>query len=311
MKVSSGRLKTERTANEYRALGLSGGSGGQSELWWQSARLRRVGRGALAHGVLIGIGLLFLVPLIWMVSTALQTSRQVFTFPPHWIPTSWVWDNFVEVFRQVPFLRYAGNTMLICGSVVVGTLVSCTLVAYAFARLRWRGREAVFLSVLCTMMLPFQVTMIPLFVLFEKIGWVGTFWPLILPAFFGNPFFIFLLRQFFRTIPQELSDAARTDGCSDIRIFWHIILPLAKPALATTALLSFIWTYTDYLAPLLYLTKPSTYTLSLGLANFQGSEQSEWNLLMAASVWTLLPVVVLYFSAQKTFIAGIQTTGMK
>jgi multiple sugar transport system permease protein len=288
-----------------------GEGGPQAVPWWQTGWAKRLGRGAVAHGFLIAFGVLFFVPVFWLLSSSLKTDRAIFASPPQWIPTTWVWRNFIEVFRQVPFLRYAANTALIAGCVVLGTLISCTLVAYAFARLNWKGREAVFMSVLATMMLPFQVTMIPLYLIFHKIHWVGTFWPLIVPAFFGNPFFIFLLRQFFKTIPSELSDAARTDGASDLKIFWHVILPLAKPALATTALLSFIWTYTDYLGPLLYLTNPSTYTLSLGLADFQGMQQSEWNLLMAASVWTLLPAVVLYFSAQKTFIAGVQTTGMK
>lgn len=276
-----------------------------------SRNVKRVSRGAVAHGALMAVGVIFFLPVLWLLSSSLKTARQIFVFPPQWVPRSWVWHNFIEVFRQVPFLRYGLNTLVISGSVVVGTVFSCSLVAYAFSRLRWRGREAVFMSVLATMMLPFQVTMIPLYLLFHRFGWVGTFWPLIVPAFFGNPFFIFLLRQFFRTISWDISDAAKTDGCSELGIWWRIVLPLSKPALATTALLSFIWTYTDYLGPLIYLTRPSTYTLSLGLANFQGMDQSEWNLLMAASVWTLLPTVLLYFGAQKTFIAGIQTAGIK
>jgi multiple sugar transport system permease protein len=228
-----------------------------------------------------------------------------------WIPKKWIWYNFIQVFHEVPFLRYAINTLVISLSIVVGTVISSSLVAYAFSRLNWRGREAVFVSVVATMMLPFQVTMIPLYLLFHKLHWLGTFLPLIVPAFFGNPFFIFLLRQFFKTISKDLSDQAKTDGCSELGVFLRIILPISKPALATTALLSFIWSYTNYLGPLIYLTKPSTWTLSLGLASFDGMQYGQWNLLMAATVWTLVPTVVLYFCAQKTFLSGIQTTGVK
>jgi multiple sugar transport system permease protein len=272
---------------------------------------RRVARSTAAHAALVVVGVLFGLPVLWLISSSLKTSREIFIFPPQWIPSIWDWSNYESVFEAVPFLQYVLNTFIIAGSVMVGTVASCSVIAYAFARLTWRGREVAFLGVLSTMMLPFQVTMIPLYLLFHRLGWVGTFLPLIVPAFFGNPFFIFLLRQFFRTIPSEISDAAKADGCTEFAVFWRIVLPLSKPALATTALLSFIWTYTDYLGPLIYLTKQSTYTLSLGLADFVGMEEQQWGLLMAASTLTLIPVAILYFCAQKTFISGIQTTGMR
>jgi multiple sugar transport system permease protein len=281
------------------------------EMMRRPPSIRRISRSALSHAVLIVFGLLFAVPFLWLLSSSLKTAREIFLFPPQWIPAHWDLSNYSAVFQAVPFLHYALNTFIIAISVVIGTLISCSLIAYAFARLRWRGREWVFLSVLATMMIPFQVTMIPLYLFFHSIGWVGTFLPLIVPAFFGNPFFVFLLRQFFKTIPNELSDAAKVDGCREFGIFWRVILPLSTPALATTALLSFIWTYTDYLGPLIYLTKTSTYTISLGLASFVGMDQQQWNLLMAASVMAVLPTAILYFCAQKTFISGIQTTGIR
>ncbi|MBM3499709.1 MAG: carbohydrate ABC transporter permease [Armatimonadetes bacterium] len=194
---------------------------------------------------------------------------------------------------------------------MVGTLLSCSLVAYGLARIRWRGRNALFYGIIATMMLPFQVTMVPIFVVFARLGWVDSFLPLTVPAFFGNAFFIFLLRQFFLTIPDELADAARIDGCSEWDIYWRVVLPLAKPALATVGLFAFMNTWNDYVGPLIYLSDASKYTLSLGLASFSSQYGSYPGMLMAVTVVMTLPIIVLFFLAQRTFIQGITLTGIK
>jgi multiple sugar transport system permease protein len=277
---------------------------------------RRLRRDKIVARVLAYVGVIvmavpFFFPFAWLVSTSFKTASQIFVFPPNWIPNPVAWSNYPNVLTYIPFMTYLWNTMQVCFWNVLGTLISCSLAAYALARLRFPGRTASFAIVLSTMMLPYPVTVIPLYILFKNLGWVGTFYPLTVPAFFGNAFFIFLLRQFFMTIPLELSEAAKVDGASEFRIYAQIILPLSKPALATTALFTFLWTYTDFLNPLIYLTDNSTYTLSLGLNGFLGAHSAEWALLMAASVLFTLPIIILYFFAQKTFIQGIQTTGLK
>ncbi|MBM4031630.1 MAG: carbohydrate ABC transporter permease [Planctomycetes bacterium] len=210
------------------------------------------------------------------------------------------------------FVIYLRNTLIVAVFGVIGTTLSSALAAYGFARISWRGRDALFLVALSTMMVPFTVTMVPLYGVFKALGWVGTLKPLWVPAFFGSAFNIFLLRQFFRTIPHDLSDAARIDGCSEFAIFWRIILPLSKPALAVVALFHFMWAWNDFMGPLLFLTRQETFTLSLGLQNYQSQHGgSEWHFLMAASTLMILPIVVLFFFTQRTFIQGISTTGMK
>jgi multiple sugar transport system permease protein len=204
-----------------------------------------------------------------------------------------------------------GNTVLIFVLKAVGAALSCSLAAYGFSMLRWPGRDVVFVLVLATMMLPFQVTMIPLYILYDRFDLIGTYVPLILPSWFGYAFSIFMFRQFFRTIPAELPEAARIDGCSEPRIWAQVIMPLAKPALAALILFEFMWTWNDFLAPLLYLSKESNWTLALGLLQFRSQRQTEWELLMAASTLMVLPAIVLYFFGQKTFIQGIATTGFK
>ncbi|NLA59150.1 MAG: carbohydrate ABC transporter permease, partial [Firmicutes bacterium] len=200
---------------------------------------------------------------------------------------------------------------IITGTVLIGTILSNSIVAYSFARLRWPGRDLLFAVLLSTIMLPQQVTMIPLFILFSKLNWVNTFLPLTVPAFFGSPFFIFLLRQFFMSIPIDLDEAARIDGCNGFMIYWKIILPISKPALATVAIFSFMWTWNDFMHPLIYLNKMERYTLSLGVVLFQTRYQVYWNLLMAISLLILLPCILMFFFAQKYFIQGIVATGLK
>jgi len=221
------------------------------------------------------------------------------------------WENYPRALRTFPFLLYTRNTLLIAVSVVIGTLVSCSVVAYGFARMRWPGRDLAFILVLATMMLPDQALVLPRFIMFRHLGWIGTFKPLIVPAFFGTAFDIFLLRQFFLTLPGELSDAARIDGCSELGILWRIVVPLSKPALATVALLTFIWCWLDFMGPLVYLNDESMYTLALGLAAFLGRHGADWSGLMAAGTVVIAPIVAIFFLAQRTFIRGIALTGMK
>ncbi|MGQ9733006.1 MAG: carbohydrate ABC transporter permease [Candidatus Zipacnadales bacterium] len=219
--------------------------------------------------------------------------------------------NYPSGLTFIPFEKYLFNTLTICALVVIGTLLSCSLVAYGLARINWRGRNVLFYVIIATMMLPFQVTMVPLFVVFARLGWVDSFLPLFVPAFFGNAFFIFLLRQFFMTIPYELTDAARIDGCSEWDIYWRIVLPLAKPALATVGLFAFMNTWNDYVGPLIYLSDASKYTLSLGLATFSSQYGSYPGMLMAVTTVMTVPIIVLFFVAQRTFIQGIALTGIK
>jgi len=221
------------------------------------------------------------------------------------------WRNYVDAFRRVDFFQNLRNTLFICVTFVLGTVMASSLVAYSFARIPWKGRNVAFVLVLSTMMLPYQVTLIPLFVVYSKLGWVGTFKPLVLPAFFGVPFYIFLLRQFFLGIPQDLSDAARIDGCNELGIFWRVILPLSKPALATTALFTFLFEWGDFLYPLVFLQDERQYTLALALQQFQSQHESAWGPLMAMSTVITIPIIVIFFFTQKTFIQGITLTGLK
>jgi multiple sugar transport system permease protein len=270
----------------------------------------RVGKG-ITHIILISSGFFFMLPFFWMLSTSLKSDLQIFNIPPVWIPNPVIWSNFPRALMIFPFLTYLKNTLFYCILCVIGTMISSSLVAYAFSRMEWKWRNAVFILVLSTMMLPFQVTMIPLFILFRRLGWVGTFKPLIVPAFFGSPFFIFLLRQFFMTIPKELSDAAKIDGCSEFGIYARIIIPLSKPALAVVVLFEFLGRWNDFLGPLIYINDELNYTVAIGLQQFVGQHESEWALLMAASTAITIPIIILFFFTQRTFIQGIALTGLK
>ena len=277
----------------------------------RSAARRDLVRAGLAHLLVGTVGVLFAFPFVWMVMISSRSDQEIFRFPPTIIPQTWALYNYVDAFQYIPFLLYTYNTFFIAGLNVVGTLFSCSLAAYAFARVHWHGRGFVFLLVLSTMLLPYPVTLIPLYVIFKDLGWVGTFAPLTVPAFFGNAFSIFLLRQFFLTIPAELDQAARIDGASHLAIFTRVILPLARPALAVVALLTFLGSWTDFFGPLIYLTDSSTFTLSLGLLQYQSLHAVHWGQLMAASVMFMLPVIILFLVAQKTFVQGITMTGLK
>jgi ABC-type glycerol-3-phosphate transport system permease component len=253
----------------------------------------------------------FMVPIAWALSTSLKDYGALFEFPPVWIPTPPVWRNYVDAMTFVPFGTYFRNSAIITGLDIVGKLLSCSLVAFAFSRLRWWGRDVLFMVMLATLMLPPQVTLIPQFVIWRQLGWIDTFVPLILPNFFGGPYMTFLLRQFFMSIPPDLDDAARIDGCSSFGIFWRIILPLSKPALMAVTVFVFNNTWNEFLSPLIYLSSKQNFTIALGLRSFQSEHGPEWHLVMAASLVTMLPVLLVFFLGQRFFIQGIVFTGVK
>jgi multiple sugar transport system permease protein len=262
--------------------------------------------------VLLPGAFLFTLPFLFMLSTSLKSTEQIFSDTMQWIPNPFVWDNYYNAWvKTAPFMLYFRNSAVVAIATVIGTLVSCSLVAFAFARLTWFGRDVWFLIVLSTMMLPYQVTLIPVFLVFKTFGWLNTLLPLIVPSFFGNAFIIFLFRQFFSTIPSELDDAARVDGCNSFEIYSRILLPLVKPALAAGAIFTFISHWNDFLTPLIYLNKQETFTLPLGLANFRTEYTVNWPYLMAASTLIMLPCLALFFLAQRWFIEGIALTGLK
>jgi multiple sugar transport system permease protein len=273
---------------------------------------RRIEWTHVAAWIVLLLGsLVMLAPVFWMVSTSLKLKAQIFHYPPVWIPDPFVWSNYSEAMTAVPFDRYAVNTFIICVANIAGVLISSSIAAYAFARLRFPGRDVLFVIVLTEFMLPPTVTLIPRYIEFRKLDMIDSWWPLILPNWFGNAFFIFLLRQFFRTIPRDLSDAAKVDGASEFRIFWQIILPLSRPALAVVVIFQFLYNWNDFLEPLIYINSPDNNTVALGLAQFRDLLSSEIGYLMAASTVMVLPVVVLFFVAQRYFIRGVVLTGMK
>jgi ABC-type glycerol-3-phosphate transport system permease component len=268
-------------------------------------------RSWLLTALVWGVAILFLIPFLWMISSSLKPNYQIFEVPPRWIPNPPRWDNYREALTTLPFGRYMMNTAIISIVTIIGHLLSCTIIAYAFARLRAPGRDFLFVVVLATMMLPYPVTMVPLYVLFKQLGWINTILPLTAPAYLGSAFYIFLLRQFFLTIPRDFEDAAVIDGANTVQILWLVILPLALPALATVAIFTFQATWNDFLAPLIYLQKPDMYTVTLGLQFFRSTFTTNWAYLMAASLVTSLPVIVVFFAAQRFFIEGITLSGVK
>jgi ABC-type glycerol-3-phosphate transport system permease component len=281
-------------------------------LWFARKSVRKAVGDALAYGIGIVLSAAAVIPLLWMLSTALKDMGSVFIFPPQWIPDPIVWENFGEAMTFFPFGLYYLNTCKITFTCIVGQLLTGSLVAYGFARFKVPGRDLLFMIVLSPMFLPFQVTLIPLYLLYNKLGWQDTYLPLTVPFFFGgSPFYIFLLRQFFRTIPNELDEAALIDGCSRLGILYRIILPLSKPALATVAIFSFMAHWNAFLMPLIYIDSQDKLTVALGLSRFTGMfGETLWNLLMAASLVAVLPCILVFLFAQKYFVQGIVTTGM-
>jgi multiple sugar transport system permease protein len=279
-------------------------------------RVRRLLLTVANHALLIAISLAFLLPILFMLATALMTDKQALS--PRLIPSPFVWSNFSTVFNQIDIVRYTTNTFLYAGLSTVGVIVSCVPVAYAFSRIDWRGRNIVFLGVLSTLMLPTQVTTISLYVIFAKhmdwtgMQWVGTLKPLILPSFFGDAFSIFLLRQFFLTIPQELVDAVRVDGGGDMQILRRVIIPLSLPAIAAVGLFNFVYAWNNFYDVLVWVGEnPDNQTLSIALSQFKSLHHVQWNLTMAASLIFMMPVIAIFFVAQRVFIEGITLTGVK
>lgn len=268
----------------------------------------------LAWVALLGGACLFIFPLLWTVTTALKSYQQAYTYPPVWVPDPPQWGNFKEAWQILPqpFHIFVLNTYTIAALATLGTVLSCSLVAYGFARFRFRGRTPLFLVLLSTMMLPGQVTMIPVFAMWSKLGFVDTFVPLVLPAWFGvNAFAVFLLRQFYMTLPRELDEAAMIDGCSYFGIWWRILMPLSRPALITIAILTFLGGWNNFLGPLIYLNSLDKYTVAIALNMFRDQFSVRLELLMAASLIHIVPVIILFFAAQRYFIKGIAMTGLK
>jgi multiple sugar transport system permease protein len=274
-------------------------------------RRRRVLMAVANHSVAIALSVGFLLPFVFILATALMTTQQALS-PSIW-PHPFRWSNFGQVFTSFPFVRYTLNSLTYAGLATLGVVLSCVPVAYALSRMRWRGRQFAFVLVLSTLMLPPQVTIVPLYVIFVRLHWIGSLKPLIVPMFFGDAFSIFLLRQFFLTIPEELSDAARVDGAGELQILTRVIVPLAKPAIAAVALFQFLYSWNDFFSLLLYAgSNPDTWTLAVALTQLTALSRGVlWNLQMAGSLLFTLPVIVLFFFAQRVFVQGITLTGVK
>ncbi len=275
----------------------------------QSRRIKNT----ILHIVLILSSFGFVFPFLWMLFTALKTPQELLQGTEVFFPADPQWENFVKAIQAIPFLLYLKNSLIIVSLVMIGTLFSATTAAYAFAKLRWRGRDKWFIVMLATMMIPIQVILIPTYILYAQIGWLGTRLPLIVPAFFGGgaAFYIFLLRQFYKGIPKELTESAIIDGATHFQIFIKIMLPLTKPAIITVALFTFMATWNDYFGPLIFLSNPDHWTLAIGLRAFQTQFGGRFDLMMAAAILIMLPTLVIFFMAQKSFIEGITFTGIK
>lgn len=262
--------------------------------------------------ILLAGSIILLMPLWWMISTSLKSMDEIMQYPPTFYPHEVHWENYIEAWHTAPFTRYTLNTLLICAFSVAGSVLSNSFVGYGFAKIHFRGRETFMSVVLATMIIPGFVTLIPQYVLFSKLGWVNTYLPLIIPPFFGSAFFIFMFRQFYMTIPNELVEAAKIDGANHFYIWFWLMLPMVKPVLATVAIFSFNGAWNDLIGPLLYLNDEMKYTLQIGLQNFRGLVQTQWHYLMAASTLVLLPVLTIFFVFQRYFIEGMNlTAGMK
>lgn len=274
---------------------------------------RRLGH-IFTYTVLTILAMIVLFPLFWMVSTSLKTLDEISVFPPIFIPPNPAWENYPDALTFQPFFMFARNTIVITGLYICGNLLSSSLVAYGFARLRFPGRRVLFTVMLSTLMMPLIIRLVPLFLIFRSFGWVNTPLPMVVPAFFGEAFFIFLMYQFYRNIPQDLLDAARIDGASELRIWWRVMLPLSKPALITVIIFSFQYSWNDFLAPLIFLTRTESWTLSLGLVAFTagaGESVAYWHWLMAAATTMVLPMVIIFLFAQRHFIGSAISSGVK
>ena len=291
---------------------VSAGGAADAPHWLASKHRRAVLHRLMVYPLLLAGALAMLFPLAWLLSSSFKDSGRIFVFPPEWIPNPFRAENYPAVFEAIPFMRFFWNTVLVTGLALMGQLISSSLVAFGFARLRFPGRDVLFLILLATIMIPYQVTLIPTFILFRSIGWLDSFLPLIVPYWLGGgAFFIFLLRQFYMRLPLDLDDAGRIDGASTFGIYRHIILPQSRPALGVVAVFSFLNHWNDFFNPLIYLSSTNNYTLALGINLFRGYQVTQWNLLMAASVMVSVPCIILYAVAQRYFIQGIVFTGVK
>ena len=280
----------------------------QKTSYFESVKVRKRISQTIVTIILILGSLLILSPVWWMFATSVKSMGEIMQFPPTFIPKEWHFKNYIETWKAAPFTRYLFNTLLITLCVVIGNVLSNSFIAYGFAKIRFKGRNVLFAVVLATMMIPGFVTMIPHYVMYSKIGWLNTYLPLILPSFFGSAFNIFLIRQFYLGVPNELIEAAKIDGASHVYIWSRIMIPLAKPAIATVAIFSFNGAWNDFLGPLLYINDDTLYTLQLGLQVFKGQLDTQWNYLMAGSLLVLLPVIIIFFIFQKYFIEGMNLT---
>jgi multiple sugar transport system permease protein len=278
---------------------------------WHSRRLRRQVGAGLSHALLLAGMVIMVIPFLWMLSTSFKAPGKTFVYPPQWIPDPFVWQNYPEMWTTLPFNWFFLNSVKIAALATLGQLISCSMGAFAFSVLRFRGRNTLFLVLLATLMVPRQVTLIPNFILFSKIGWVGTHLPLWVPSFWGGAFGVFLLRQFYLTIPLDLAESARIDGANLFQIFRHVYLPLSKPALATLSIFTFMWTWNDLLSPLIYVNELDKLTLTVGLSLFRNQYVGKWTLMMAGAVVSILPILLVFFFAQKYFIQGIAMSGIK
>jgi len=272
-------------------------------------RLSSVGR----HALLCLVAFTFMVPFYWLATSALKNNVEIFARPISWWPNPIRWQNFPAALTHeaFPFVRYVANSIFYAGAVTIGTVLSCAAVGYSFARLRFPGQNLLFVITVSTMMIPGIVTFIPTYVLFKNLGLLGTYAPLILPSFLGNAFFIFMMRQFYLTLPWELTEAAKVDGAGEFVIFWRIMLPLVKSAAMVVAVFTYLWTWHDFFGPLIYLADAKQYPLSLGLFAFRNRYYTEWDLMMAASTVATVPLVVVFFFTQRYFLEGIALTGIK
>jgi len=284
-------------------------------VWGRRRRIRRLVNNTVAHIVLMMLGLAFALPFAWLLTSSLKTSGQLLRMPPAWIPNPVKWSNYPEALTYVPYITYFKNTLLVALFSATANTLACSFAAYGFSSIPWPGRNAIFVVMIATMMLPTAVVIVPEFVLFSRLKLIGGLGPLMWPfaICYGGAYLIFMLRQFFLTLPKELRDAAKVDGCSEYGIYFRIVLPLSKPALATIWVIEFIWHWNTFLRPLIYLNDQKMYTLAVGLYGFLGQRArgAEWGLLMAAATLATLPLIVLFLVAQRAFIQGITVTGLK
>ncbi len=274
-------------------------------------RLLRISGHSIVYALMIFLAIVFMLPIFWMASTSLKLPQEIFAWPPEWVPSSPQWGNYAEAFGKYPLARYMLNSAILVIANIAGGLLSVPIIAYGFARFDFPFKSALFLLMLSTMMVPGHIKLIPLFWLYQKLGLIDTYAPLILPSYFGNPFFIFLMTQFIRTIPRDLDDAARIDGAGNWGILYRIIIPLSRPALTVVVVFTFVWVWNDFLEPIIFLRDWDSYPISVGLAFFQGRYSVEWHLFMGATLVSIVPILLLYFFAQKHLIGGLASIGVK